>query len=153
MNITKGPRTNHRLRVNLPVPLNVPETKRAECRRDSLRKTEVGVLKEAEGEFIVLDYGDERSSRIKTLNDDDWTGAKTRVEGTHVCQKEVGKEVDESKGELLVLLQCLNDLEVKYWYHAQAQELWANLLPANSKVMLAFGKGWSRTWLLKDNCT
>lgn len=57
----------HFLRAYFPVLLNVPETQSAYCWSDCLSKTQVGVLKKGELEFIVLADGDQRAGRIKTL--------------------------------------------------------------------------------------
>jgi len=60
--------TYHLLRTNLPISLDIPESESTDCRRNSLRETQVCILQERETELVVLTYGDEGSSSIKPLS-------------------------------------------------------------------------------------
>ena len=58
----------HRLRRDLPVPLDVPEAERADGGRDCLRQAQVRVLQERELELVILADRYEGPGGVQTLH-------------------------------------------------------------------------------------
>lgn len=94
----------HLLGVDLPVALNIPETQRACDRSDRLCKTKIRVLQKREREEVILDDGNERPGRVKSIS-----------------EKEIGCEIDEGIWELLVLFTSLPDLRFDF---VSATSIW-----------------------------
>jgi len=74
----------HFLRWDLPVPLNVPESKRAYCWRDRLRQAEIRVLQKRKGELVILTNRDQRARCIQPLSNSLWMKIRLNDQETHV---------------------------------------------------------------------
>lgn len=83
----------HVLCPDAKVLLDIPEAESREGGASSLRKTEIGDLKEGEGHDIVLDDGDEGSGGVQS-----------------VSEKEECDEVDECLGKMTDLTKGQGDL-------------------------------------------
>ncbi len=58
---------HHLLGTDLPIALDVPEAEGADGGGDGLGEAEIGVFEEAEGEFVVLAYGDQCARGVEAL--------------------------------------------------------------------------------------